>query len=174
MTGAYPRGVGHKPWDMPWRRAERRRGKRRWRAEVADEVRLTPCDLDGGFVAERLDLPGSISQGETEEEALANADAADEWLAVDAREDLADLTLAIARMATDTGKRTSLVEYLATGRDLLTPEEAEEMAEAECQHHLGMSVAEFKAAAEAGTLPRLSVVPHLVALTGAIVNGPSC
>lgn len=35
-------------------------------------VQLTPDTLDGGWVAECLDLPGCVSQGETEEEALLN------------------------------------------------------------------------------------------------------
>jgi predicted RNase H-like HicB family nuclease len=35
-------------------------------------VRVEPDELDGGFVAECVDLPGCMSQGETEEEALEN------------------------------------------------------------------------------------------------------
>jgi predicted RNase H-like HicB family nuclease len=72
--------MGHKPWDMPWRRAERRRAKQHWLSEAADEVRLLPDLLDGGWVAERTDLPGCISQGNTVGEALDNlADAAEAW-----------------------------------------------------------------------------------------------
>jgi len=74
--GSRVRLMGHKPWDLPWRRAERRRGKREWRIEV------WPDELDGGFGAECVDLPGCISQGDTEVEARANLDdAIDEWLA---------------------------------------------------------------------------------------------
>lgn len=70
--------MGHKPWDMPWRRAERRRGKQQWRSEIL----LTEDDLDGGWVAQRLDLPGCVSQGDTRVEALTNLDdAAEAWLA---------------------------------------------------------------------------------------------
>jgi predicted RNase H-like HicB family nuclease len=35
-------------------------------------VAITPDQEDGGFVAECLSLPGCFSQGETQEEALAN------------------------------------------------------------------------------------------------------
>lgn len=35
-------------------------------------VKVEPDTVDGGFVAEAVDLPGCMSQGETEEEALAN------------------------------------------------------------------------------------------------------
>lgn len=49
--------MGHKPWDLPWRRAERRRGKQRWQAE-ADESR-TACGgvliVDGRDSACRLE-----------------------------------------------------------------------------------------------------------------------
>jgi predicted RNase H-like HicB family nuclease len=40
-------------------------------------------DLDGGFIAECADLPGCMSQGETEEEAVANlADAVADYMSV--------------------------------------------------------------------------------------------
>lgn len=35
-------------------------------------VSVEPDEIDGGFVAECLDVPGAMSQGETEEEALEN------------------------------------------------------------------------------------------------------
>lgn len=35
-------------------------------------VSVTADELDGGFVAECLDMPGAMSQGETEEDALEN------------------------------------------------------------------------------------------------------
>jgi predicted RNase H-like HicB family nuclease len=35
-------------------------------------VRVQPDTLDGGWVAECLELPGCFSQGETQEEALSN------------------------------------------------------------------------------------------------------
>jgi predicted RNase H-like HicB family nuclease len=33
---------------------------------------VTPDEIDGGFVAECLDLPGAVAQGETKSEALEN------------------------------------------------------------------------------------------------------
>jgi predicted RNase H-like HicB family nuclease len=42
------------------------------RAEWTLTVRVGPDTLDGGWVAECLDLPGCFSQGETREEALSN------------------------------------------------------------------------------------------------------
>jgi predicted RNase H-like HicB family nuclease len=39
-------------------------------------VSVEPDELDGGFVAECLDLPGCFSQGETADEALTNLDEA--------------------------------------------------------------------------------------------------
>lgn len=41
-------------------------------AEWTLTVRVGPDTLDGGWVAECLDLPGCFSQGETREEALSN------------------------------------------------------------------------------------------------------
>ena len=41
-------------------------------AEWTLTVRVGPDTLDGGWVAECLDLPGCVSQGETREEALSN------------------------------------------------------------------------------------------------------
>jgi len=38
--------MGHKPWDLPWRRAERRRGKREWRDGVADETASDTISID--------------------------------------------------------------------------------------------------------------------------------
>jgi len=35
-------------------------------------VTVRPDDLDGGFVVECLEIPGCVSEGETEEEAMAN------------------------------------------------------------------------------------------------------
>lgn len=58
--------------------------------------------------------------------------------------------------------------------DELTLAEAQAFAEDQTRHHLGMSVAEFRQRAEAGTLPRVPVVPHLVALTGAKPTRPCC
>lgn len=44
-------------------------------------VQIWPDDLDGGWVAECIDLPGCMSQGETEQEALDNIrDAIEETL----------------------------------------------------------------------------------------------
>lgn len=36
------------------------------------EVCVEPDDLDGGFIAECVDMPGAIAQGETEQEAIVN------------------------------------------------------------------------------------------------------
>ncbi len=41
-------------------------------ASFAFNVKLEEDELDGGWVAYCLDLPGCVSQGETEEEALEN------------------------------------------------------------------------------------------------------
>jgi predicted RNase H-like HicB family nuclease len=41
-------------------------------AEWTLTVRIGPDTLDGGWVAECLELPGCFSQGETKEEALSN------------------------------------------------------------------------------------------------------
>lgn len=41
-------------------------------AEMMFTIRVEPDELDGGFVAECLELPGCMSQGETEQEALSN------------------------------------------------------------------------------------------------------
>jgi predicted RNase H-like HicB family nuclease len=50
-------------------------------------VNIWPDELDGGYGAECLELPGCVSQGETEEEALANVmDAIEEMLASILRE----------------------------------------------------------------------------------------
>jgi predicted RNase H-like HicB family nuclease len=35
-------------------------------------IEVTPDEIDGGFIAECLELPGCMSQGETREEALRN------------------------------------------------------------------------------------------------------
>lgn len=35
-------------------------------------VEITPDDVDGGYIAECLDVPGAMSQGETEQEAFEN------------------------------------------------------------------------------------------------------
>ncbi len=40
----------------------------RWRVRIATKR----DDIDGGFVAECLDVPGAMAQGETEEEAIEN------------------------------------------------------------------------------------------------------
>lgn len=46
--------MGHKPWDMPWRRAERRRAKQQWQTdmrlasleEVITEHGFTQAEID--------------------------------------------------------------------------------------------------------------------------------
>lgn len=59
---------------------------------------LWPDELDGGWVAECHLIPGCLSQGDTPQEALEN---------------VLDLALTLARMATDAGNRTPLVDVLA-------------------------------------------------------------
>lgn len=62
---------------------------------------------------------------------------------------------------------TSLVARLEReGRDELTPAEAEEYAAQQVRKYLDMSVQEFRDRAEAGTLPKRSVVLHLALLLG--------
>ena len=39
---------------------------------IVFRMRVEPDDLDGGFIAECVDLPGCMAQGETEAEALDN------------------------------------------------------------------------------------------------------
>jgi predicted RNase H-like HicB family nuclease len=52
-------------------------------------VRVDPDELDGGYISECLDLPGCMSQGDTEEEALENlADAIAAVLAVQIQDQL--------------------------------------------------------------------------------------
>lgn len=41
--------MGHKPWDMPWRRAERRRGKRAWKNDAEVEGRFYGTDTTDGL-----------------------------------------------------------------------------------------------------------------------------
>lgn len=58
-------------------------------------VRLEPDELDGGWIAECVDLPGCISEGETEAEALANiSDAIGEVIAVRMEQQLPDVVRA--------------------------------------------------------------------------------
>jgi predicted RNase H-like HicB family nuclease len=67
--------MGHKPWDRAWKRAAKMRERRQWRMEVERD------HLDGGWLAQCPDLPGCVSQGETEVEAFRNlADAMSEIL----------------------------------------------------------------------------------------------
>ena len=65
----------------PWQRlcSAIRRIVRGFETERGDDhaawtltVRVGPDTLDGGWVAECLELPGCVSQGETKEEALSN------------------------------------------------------------------------------------------------------
>lgn len=52
--------------------SERRVEPPRYAARFEITALVTEDDLDGGWVAECLDLPGCVSQGDTEEEALEN------------------------------------------------------------------------------------------------------
>lgn len=59
--------------------SERADGRSSWEFTVTVER----DDLDGGWVAECVDLQGCMSQGETEAEAMDNlSDAIGEWIAV--------------------------------------------------------------------------------------------
>lgn len=40
--------------------------------DLVQGIDFTPDEVDGGFVAECLDVPGAMSQGETPAEALEN------------------------------------------------------------------------------------------------------
>jgi predicted RNase H-like HicB family nuclease len=63
---------------------------RRWTLEF----RVAADDLDGGFVADCPQLPGAMSQGETEQEALENlADAVDGILYLRLQQRLQDSTV---------------------------------------------------------------------------------
>lgn len=54
-------------------------------------VRIWPDDLDGGYVAQCVEIPGAISQGATVDEALANiTDAIEELLEVVVRDSVGD------------------------------------------------------------------------------------
>jgi predicted RNase H-like HicB family nuclease len=52
-------------------RIQARRGHK-IKSEMAFTVKVERDEIDGGYVAECLELPGCLSQGETEEEALEN------------------------------------------------------------------------------------------------------
>lgn len=41
--------MGHKPWDLPWKRVEKAKAKRAWRDEAGDEVRTYGTDVTGRF-----------------------------------------------------------------------------------------------------------------------------
>jgi len=69
------------------------------------EVRVVvePDEIDGGFVAECLDVPGAMSQGETEEEALENViDAVQGVMALRMEEHFRSLDLSPGSRATRT------------------------------------------------------------------------
>lgn len=73
--------------DLPLFHRVKRLGRRRHSAGWTFTVNIWPDELDGGFGAECLELPGCFSQGETEDEALANImDAITEVLASMLRE----------------------------------------------------------------------------------------
>jgi hypothetical protein len=67
-----------------------------------------------------------------------------------------------------------LADILATGRDELTTAESLRLIEDECQRSLGVSLAEFRAAAEADELPRRASVGHIAALAGIKLKGCWC
>jgi predicted RNase H-like HicB family nuclease len=53
-------------------RIQVKRGQRVTRSQMSFNVSIEKDELDGGYVAECIELPGCMSQGETEEEALEN------------------------------------------------------------------------------------------------------
>jgi predicted RNase H-like HicB family nuclease len=64
------------------------------------EFRVAPDDLDGGFVAECPQLPGAMSQGETEQEALESlADVVEGILYLRVQRRLQDSTLDTSSVA---------------------------------------------------------------------------
>lgn len=52
--------------------SERQDGPDRFTAAWELEIEVVPDDLDGGWIARCVDLPGCVSQGETELEAVEN------------------------------------------------------------------------------------------------------
>lgn len=76
-----------------------RRAVRAFESERTDDtaawnltVRLFPDELDGGWVAECLELPGCMSEGATEDEALRNlVDAASDIISLRMRDQLPTL-----------------------------------------------------------------------------------
>ena len=58
-------------------------------------VYVTPDEIDGGYIAECPDIPGCMSQGETEEEALENIQEAIELCLEVRREDGLPLTVPV-------------------------------------------------------------------------------
>jgi hypothetical protein len=67
----------------------------------------------------------------------------------------------------------ALRDAIRDGRDELTPDEARAFAEEQALKYFGMTVDEFRRAAEDGTLPEDDpMVVHVALLTGAEL--PSC
>lgn len=57
---------------IEWKSVERGEGRERISTNVTFSIEVVEDELDGGFVASCIDLPGCYSQGETEEEAVSN------------------------------------------------------------------------------------------------------
>jgi predicted RNase H-like HicB family nuclease len=73
-------------------------------------VCIEPDELDGGFVAECVDLPGAMAQGETEEEAFENLiDAIQGVIAVRMEEQVKSIDFKMAPVGTQKpGRRVSV------------------------------------------------------------------
>jgi len=57
---------------VEWKAVERDEGGEKISTKVTFRVEVTEDTLDGGFIASCLDLPGCVSQGDTEDEAVEN------------------------------------------------------------------------------------------------------
>lgn len=75
-------------------------------------VSVEPDEIDGGFVAECLDVPGAMSQGETEEEALENLiDAVQGVVAVKMEEHFRTIDFDVSRQAASGPARVVSVTF---------------------------------------------------------------
>lgn len=87
--------------------SERTDGRSSWQLTVT----LERDDLDGGWVAECVDLPGCVSQGETIDEALANI--ADAIVGVVA----ARMQQQVSQVTREMGQQVSDVSTAANGAE---------------------------------------------------------
>lgn len=57
---------------IEWKSVKHTQDRSTISSKVSFRVEVQGDDLDGGYIAECLDLPGCVSQGETEQEAVEN------------------------------------------------------------------------------------------------------